>query len=314
MNEKNSLLEGLKVEIDQEQVVQVVNVRSIPLTSEKIEKLEKELPEIKGMRDTIIRLKIRLIGSLLFEGTIRVGDKEIPFVNLVRNGEEKKDTREGVNIIFSPREGHQSYTRYKSAGKMVERYRYQYSANQSNTLYNYEGGKIEKDENYECDGEYRWLKISNDASTIRELYRHMVLGYNPRSYPEGKVIEQFVNDYDVSYSLVYPDAEAKIPVEILETVDEVSSVYVLGDNGKYEKVVCEEGVGQSESCEGQTLEEYLEGMKDKYGIEPVTAKDRDISFSDLSKYSIPEEIKKIVDACYNLRMKQKEENNIGKQE
>jgi hypothetical protein len=64
--------------------------------------------------------------------------------------------------------------------------------------------------------------------------------------------------------------------------------------------------------ERQTLDEYLKGMKEKYGIEPVTAED--ISISDLSKYSIPEEVKKIVEECYQLRMRQKEEKNKSEQE
>lgn len=116
----------------------------------------------------------------------------------------------------------------------------------------------------------------------------MIPGYNAKSYPEGRVIANSIE------------------------WDDVYSVYVLGNNGKFEKVVREKCSERGESCESQTLDEYLKGMKEKYGIEPVTAKDRDISFSDLSKYSIPEEIKKIVEACYQLRMKQKGENNISK--
>ena len=70
-----------------------------------------------------------------------------------------------------------------------------------------------------------------------------------------------------------------------------------------------ESLPLGENEKSTTLEEYITLMQEEYGVKPVTSSNVDMTFSDPSEYSIPEEIEKIVEACYRSRIQQLENGN-----
>jgi hypothetical protein len=218
-----------------------MSVKSIEPTIEKIQEIQEASPEIRGIQDTISRCRIYLKDCLLFEGTIRIGDKEIPFANLVRSGKRREDIRKAMNIIFLPGEGHHGYEKSNGMSETYidDRFPKSVSLNVS------ANGEIRISKYEICDEKERRTTISNNFG----CYKDFILGYKAIENLGVRIIENSI-DWDdgsvwedgtkcgkfVSYALVYSDPEAKIPVEILENEDEVRSVYKLGEDEKYEKV------------------------------------------------------------------------------
>lgn len=321
--------ESLKSEVSIKPATIVEMVSGVEYSEAEIQRLQEKYPKLGDMQDAIRKLKTNTELCLVFEGRIRNGDEECPFVNFVRRGKNFKDIRNAVNIIFLPGREMQTY-RIDQNEKMGNSRRYSKRLlDESHYITIFDNGDIEKRDNvtYEKDIDGNMRTIWSDI-TIQNYIR----GFSDfdfldskagEKYPDGVIITSGVQWEDETYEdarhreygLLYPTREETLPVKIYDIVDDIRTVWELGTDGKYTIVHNDEvghggeGLPLSENGKSTTLEEYIKLMQEKYGVKPVTSSNVDMTFSDPLEYSIPEEIKEIVEACYRSRIQQLEQGN-----
>lgn len=250
MNDKD-FFDRIKARVPINPATIVEKVSGAEYSEAEIQRLQEKYSELGDIQEAIWRLRTNTELGLVFEGTIRKGDEECPFVNFVRNGKNSKDIRNNVNIIFLPGRARQTYRIEQNSRIYSKR-----SLDRSHYITISDNGYISKRDSFtdekDIDGNRR--TICSDI-TIQNCiggfpYFDFLDSKAGKEYPDGVIItsgvewedETYEYSRDRRYGLLYPTGKAELPVKIFDIVDDIRRVWELGSDGRY-KIVYKNEVG-----------------------------------------------------------------------